>query len=367
MTTKYAYNRKNDNLYAFVKYREDIGQVVVSTLPENIYYDIFGKTNINVGYYELDKEDVIVGNNEIIQYAKKRIRKLRKKNKDMKKYLENPIEPAILKIRIIEIESKIGDLDRKIIKCELDDNEEKAIRKEIKEYERTINDLKKKQDLDTYKAFVEMATQNNIDKEIKLDMMIKFLIAENKKETPKLEEDIDNNIEIETKVMEETKKVAQKENDNMPIPEPVENNITIHLIKYVQDNGFKFELKGNPLTDKEVNSNIEIVSDGKRAMVVIANPCVTHDVDYDYEDNPIDNVIEDIEYIPITYSPFTGKKYRFVVDEIIDNKEDIEYWNSIVEKFKNRKRFHKGEREEFEECKTKLQDFVNKCIPIITL
>ena len=43
MTTKYAYNRKNDNLYAFVKYREDIGQVVVSTLPENflIYIMIF--------------------------------------------------------------------------------------------------------------------------------------------------------------------------------------------------------------------------------------------------------------------------------------------------------------------------------------
>ena len=47
------------------------------------------------------------------------------------------------------------------------------------------------------------------------------------------------------------------------------------------------------------------------------------DVDYDWDENPIEYNYEESRYVPIHYCPICGEKMEIIVEEIIDHTAEL--------------------------------------------
>ena len=71
-------------------------------------------------------------------------------------------------------------------------------------------------------------------------------------------------------------------------------------------------------TDKDYDTN------HAKIQIYLLKRHIETDVDYDWDENPILNDYEEIDYIPIHYCPICGKKLEIIVEEIVDKTSKIE-------------------------------------------
>ena len=71
-------------------------------------------------------------------------------------------------------------------------------------------------------------------------------------------------------------------------------------------------------TDKDYDSN------HAKIQIYLLKRHIETDVDYDWNENPITNDYEEIDYIPIHYCPICGKKLEIIIEEIVDKTSEIE-------------------------------------------
>ena len=65
-------------------------------------------------------------------------------------------------------------------------------------------------------------------------------------------------------------------------------------------------------TDKDYDTN------HAKIQIYLLKRHIETDVDYDWNENPITNDYEEIDYIPIHYCPICGKKLEIIIEEIVD-------------------------------------------------
>ena len=142
------------------------------------------------------------------------------------------------------------------------------------------------------------------------------------------------------------------------------NELVFNLEKIIIDDICHYRL----INEEEVfveNDLFSIVNFNDEPVAVIVFSTMVDNGDYNYDDEYEPNYCEESFYKRIFFSPITGKKISFNIVSTIDETQRYLEMEKIIDKYRNRKRFSKDEKIEFNRAKNIVEEIKKGLLPVI--